>query len=529
MSCSKIFSEGLPELTYEVIRHSWNDISTLHSCILVNRLWCRLAIPLLWENPFSIPTGNFNFIEIYLSNLNNNLKTKLNDYKINDYSLPSNTLFNYPKFLNHLNIYNLISSVKRWIKRTKPSRNTRNFFQDLVYSELKYNFIRLISMSLFKIIIEYEPNLHTLEIEFNHTYNKFYDEILKLILQNQNFIHKIRHLNLHICDDDCTDSEKSLIKNLISQLVNSNQNLKKILLGYNYFSLYQSLLLSKVSNCSNTLNTIIFYHIDFKDMINSDKVFEQLNVLESIHIIDCFLHTDITQQIVNLTKPFKLKSLFINKLSEIESLRLFLQKSGDYLENFGCGESILLMDQQLLELIIRYFKNINFLSLSGIVSQKAYLVPCLIKNIKHNLSYLSISVYNTSHSSLYDLAECSSIILQNLGQVLPSKLEYLYLSLCIKEIDYFEVFLNNSQGTFIEKLLIRSIVSCNILPSIKEYIMKKKRVKYLAIYYIHDCCNDQELFLLDDEVKEFSLYNIKVQEYSDLQIERYKFIKEIIN
>jgi hypothetical protein len=274
-------------------------------------------------------------------------------------------------------------------------------------------------------------------------------------------------------------------------------------------------------------------------MINLDKVFEQLNVLESIHIIYCSLYTDFTQQIVNLTKPFKLKSLLINeinKISQIELLKLLLQKFGDYLENFEyarrrtCNYSSSLLEQQLLEFITKYCKNINFLSLSsGIVSQNAYLVPRLIENIKHNLSYLSISVYNVLYRlSLHDPDECSSIILQNLGQVLPSKLEYLYLSLCIKEIDYFEVFQNNSQGTFIEKLLIRSIVICNILPSIKEYIMKKKRVKYLAIYE-HYSNDHQELFSLDDEVKEFSLYNIKVQKYSDLQIEGYNFIKEVIN
>src|SRR5687767_12519551 len=108
MSCSKIFSGDLPELTYEVIKCFQNDFSTLHSCILVNRLWCRLAIPLLWENPFSFRTGNYNFIGIYLHNLNDNLKIKLNN--VIDNSLSSNTLFNYPKFLKYLNIYNFISS-----------------------------------------------------------------------------------------------------------------------------------------------------------------------------------------------------------------------------------------------------------------------------------------------------------------------------------------------------------------------------------------------------------------------------------
>jgi hypothetical protein len=62
MSCSKIFSGDLPELTYEIIKYFRNDLSTLHSCILVNRLWCRLTIPLLWEDPFSNNLIKKNFL-----------------------------------------------------------------------------------------------------------------------------------------------------------------------------------------------------------------------------------------------------------------------------------------------------------------------------------------------------------------------------------------------------------------------------------------------------------------------------------
>ena len=43
MTCSKIFSGDLPELTNEIIQYFKNDNKTLYSCILVNRLWCRLA------------------------------------------------------------------------------------------------------------------------------------------------------------------------------------------------------------------------------------------------------------------------------------------------------------------------------------------------------------------------------------------------------------------------------------------------------------------------------------------------------
>ncbi|GES72759.1 hypothetical protein GLOIN_2v1781395 [Rhizophagus clarus] len=517
MTCSKLFSGDSPELIYEIIKYFQTDFSTLYSCILVNRLWCRLATPILWENPFSIPTRNYNFIEIYLHNSNDDLKTKLNEYKfINN----SNTLFNYSKFLKHLNIYKFIFSVERWfgtaIRNLKPE-NRLSLLQDS-------DFKRLVHVSLFKIFIENEVNLHTLEIEIFtfHNYKSYYDDIIELILQNPNFIHDAKNLNFYVGSSpgfsyrndgiECT-----AIKNRILQIINSHQNLQRILFSYDYFPLYhQSLLSSKYYNCSNSLNTIIFYNVNFRDMINLDKAFEQLNVLESVHIIYCYLNNNFIQQIINLAKPFKLKSLFIESIPQIKLLELLLQNSGDYLENFVAFrinyDSSL--EQQLLELIPKYCKNIKFLGLYGFKNQVTYLISNLIENIKQNLNYLSIDVWDEDYGS---------IILQNLGQDLPSKLEYLSLSLKIEEND-FKIFLENSQNIFVNKFLIMQKGNDDILHHIKEFIMKKKRVKYLAF-----ATNNRDLSNLKDEVNEFKLHNIEVRNFSDLYlaIKSYDFIKKI--
>ncbi|RGB43448.1 hypothetical protein C1646_749846 [Rhizophagus diaphanus] len=208
MSCSKIFSGELSELTYDILKYFKNDFSTLYSCILVNRLWCRLTIP------FSNPAKNYNFIEIYLHNLNEDSKTKLNE----DNLFTSNTLFNYPNEVN--------------------------------------NFERLIQMLLFKLFIDNETNLHTFEIE-------------------------------------------------------------------------------------------TFYNI-----INLDKIFGQLKVLESVHLIYCHsLNTSFIQQIININRQFKLKSLIIDEKSQIV-FQLLLQKCVGYLENFGCEFGV--QDKLLLESIIKY-------------------------------------------------------------------------------------------------------------------------------------------------------------------------------
>ncbi|RGB27781.1 hypothetical protein C1646_673733 [Rhizophagus diaphanus] len=484
---------------------------------LVNRLWCRLAIPLLWENPFSIinrrvnNTGNHKFIEICLYNLNSDLKSKLNEYKINDNLLPSNTLFNYPNFIKYLNTLNIIQTIKKW---------TVEVLKDL---DSESEFRRLIQTSLFKVFIENEVKLHTLEIEVfsGSNYNSYNYDILELILQNANFIYNIRNLKLILQNTSLIHNivnlkliifskEDKLMKNLVLQIIYLHQNLKKLTLVCDDFSLYQSLLLSKDYNCSNTLNTIILHRVDFRSINNLNKIFDQLNVLESIHIIYCrSLNSSFIQQIINLSKPFKLKTLFTCGELKIELLILLLQKSGDYLENFRGDLSC--CDQKLSELIIKYCKNLKFLDIITTSSQIIYQISNLIENI----NYLTINCGKYISSS---------ILLQNLGQNLPSRLEYLNLILHIKASD-FEIFLKNSQDTFIKKLLIKNLMlnGDDILPYIKEYIMKEKRVKYLTFKDI----SNNELLDLDDEVEEFKLHNIIIQDYSDLCINEYRFIQEL--
>jgi hypothetical protein len=239
-------------------------------------------------------------------------------------------------------------------------------------------------------------------------------------------------LSLYFTFPPFCNTETSTEKYL-SQLIGSQQNLKKITLSFNEeLPLYHSLLSFKNSNCINTLRTVTFSYINFKNVVVFNEVFEQLNVLESIHIIRCYLDSNFTQQIINLTKPFKLRSLFLNE--PITEPQLLLQKSGEYLENFGLEIEL---TQEELELYIKYRSpKIKFLKFYAFDDQNIYNTFHLVKKFEQSLNYLIIESYNND--------EHSSIILQNLGQILPSLLEYLSLILKINTSD-FEIFLRNSQ------------------------------------------------------------------------------------
>jgi hypothetical protein len=198
MACSKIFLE-LPELLSDIIQYFQSDFSTLHSYILVNRLWCRLTIPFLWENPFSIISRGdrrysisieyykIQFIETYLVYLKDNDKIKLNEYGINHLS-PSNTLFNYPSFIRHLDTHLFSNCIKNWVAAVK---NNKQHLLIFIKNTQNSNLIKFICKLLIKIFIENEANLHTFDVTQCH---KYFDILSELVLQSSDFICNIRNL-----------------------------------------------------------------------------------------------------------------------------------------------------------------------------------------------------------------------------------------------------------------------------------------------------------------------------------------------
>ncbi|RGB28129.1 hypothetical protein C1646_768198 [Rhizophagus diaphanus] len=370
------------------------------------------------------------------------------------------------------------------------------------------------------MFIENEGNLYSFEVELSSRYSyHYFNNNIDLILQNPSLTYNIRNLTFRTHNYDPQNTIKlleilysnynsissmvldfpiyndchSLIEKCLAQMIISQHDLRKISFE-SFVNLYNPFLTLKDSNCSNTLNTTIFYYIDFENTISIlQEVFDQLNVLECIHIIYCH----------------SLNSDFVKLLS-------------DYLENFGF-KSIMYYNEynepkrQLFEFITKYCKKIRYFE-SGIPDDNN--IYLFIENNQHNINYLTIKLNTYS-----DYKELSSTILQNLGQVLSSKLEYLCLSLSFIKTNDLEIFLKNSQNTFIKKLLIRNIVSVKyekFLFCIKKYITKKERVKYLAITNEDDI--DNELFTLKNEVNEFKLHNIIVKKFYDLNFDPYSFI-----
>jgi hypothetical protein len=149
-----------------------------------------LAISLLWEDPFSIKIPKIHhFIEIYLQKLNDNDKVKLNEYGFNNDEFPSNTFFNYSRFIKCLYTEKISSSIETLVKNKMLLSNL---------SKLTC----FIFLSLIKIFIENEASLHTFGYEVTYHVSVILSKdclksVFQLILQNPNFICNVKNLTIN--------------------------------------------------------------------------------------------------------------------------------------------------------------------------------------------------------------------------------------------------------------------------------------------------------------------------------------------
>src|SRR6266542_5809674 len=47
-------SKFTSDCLYLIFKELKKDIKSLHSCLLVNRLWCETVVPILWRNPWKV-------------------------------------------------------------------------------------------------------------------------------------------------------------------------------------------------------------------------------------------------------------------------------------------------------------------------------------------------------------------------------------------------------------------------------------------------------------------------------------------
>ncbi|POG68582.1 hypothetical protein GLOIN_2v1634837, partial [Rhizophagus irregularis DAOM 181602=DAOM 197198] len=179
-------NETLPNLATETIVQIFKDLDfhSLHSCALVNRYLCQVAIPMLWMEPFE---------NIYKETIPEESKFKLTNAGIVGFYKTKYPNYDYPSFLQSLDIISLFLGCRAWL-----GIRFKYKLASSVETSLLLHQIRILFFELCKLFMS-----QSMDIKGLYLINKKFSEELECGEK---------------CDDHCL--KNCLINRVINPIVN---------------------------------------------------------------------------------------------------------------------------------------------------------------------------------------------------------------------------------------------------------------------------------------------------------------------
>ncbi|PKC03606.1 hypothetical protein RhiirA5_423517 [Rhizophagus irregularis] len=307
---------------YCILKYLQDDRSTLFNCLLVNRLWCRETVPLLYKNPFNQLSYEYNkkskiiftFILCFnkaeilrFKNQLNQYNININDVNIND--IIKEPLFEYSKYIEYYDYLVINRIIFFWFWEYLNIKENHGIVREFVLTFHQSNLRKSINIkqSIISFQCDYQDyniksipqnfsNLKSLSLcDINLKPNKG-EVLLKSIANNC--------LNLRKLEFSKGSQIPIRIKKIISTIIQKQNKLEafKIFIRYSLLSyIFSSLEFQK-----HSLVYIEFVAISFRDIS-----FENLIILYNLKYLN-FYNCDglsIDQcRILNFAS-FKLKEL----------------------------------------------------------------------------------------------------------------------------------------------------------------------------------------------------------------------------
>ncbi|RIB20403.1 hypothetical protein C2G38_2244575 [Gigaspora rosea] len=469
----KILMGDMPELMEYILKNLNNEIYSLYSCALVSRHWCKISIPILWQDPFSFIRRCPLFIPNYFSSLGEYeriiLKECLEEYGINEEF--SKTLFDYAKFLKVLNLIRLENMVEKWIDLK------------LVSDERIINHI--INL-LLKLFIESGAILHKLDLHFSRP---FQPEIFYSLGRNGQFFSRIQHLSLDIISIFDIESVTTLLR-VLAKNTTKIRTLRLDFLSDPESQICHALIYFIKLQERLRLFSIAAGHTEFHGIISALEC--QKNSLQEVVIRDCSFSAEFN--VLNICKNLEtirimccnteLLKILDYKISTLEvfdtpidaqTMALILEKAGILLQRL-IVQSISIDEDTpdesvLLEAIRSFCPNIIYFKIRYIEFSTQLLE--LIGKL-HKLQFLSLwcDIDNIPVEEL-------KIRVMQFSTILPLTLQYLNLSDLWLE-PYIDIFLNHCQAP-LKKLLIDLLDNEKNINALIEFCARTRTLNYVGV------------------------------------------------
>ncbi|GBC06700.1 hypothetical protein RclHR1_00070067 [Rhizophagus clarus] len=309
------------------------DRVSLYPCLLVNKTWCSLIVPILWEKHswcLYHETSEKKLFNIIISSLPSTSKQILTDNNIN---LPS-TIISKPLTFNYI-------SFCKFFESETIDKIIRKLFND---KKLKYNKRNLLEQEIYKLFVSECNNIKELELHTSRPLPSFpgaltfFSNINKLTIKidciEPNTLHEMAKFCIYLNEltvHNCSQDNSGLIS-----LIDAQKNLKIVsLYPHNKKKICEGLR-EAIGRKGGTINNLCLYSIN----------------------------------IIPLISLYSLERLLIYNFEYYGGNSIEMKKFLQYLE-------------------VSKFPNLQFLNVLGLVCHKE--LAMLIKNTEGNLLEISIS------------------------------------------------------------------------------------------------------------------------------------------
>ncbi|KAF0555476.1 hypothetical protein F8M41_017199 [Gigaspora margarita] len=490
---SKIFMGDMPELMNNILNSLNNDFYSLYSCALVSRHWCKMSIPILWQDPFSFERKPL-FISKYFSSLGEEEKYVLKKCGIN--AEFTKTLFDYARFLKVLDLSRLESKVKKWI-------DIKLVNSKLYYNISIYHTIILLIKLLFKLFIESGAALHKLDLHFSE-FLEFTPEIFYSLGENKQFFSRLQDIYLYLHLDTKSYEDKyienanaltrilaknatkistleldgvyskykpRLLFNSFMHIIKSQEQLRRFKLNGKIFSKEFYGIISALECQKNSLQEIIIENCSFSAEF---KVLKNCKNLEILRIRNC--NDAKLLKVLN----YKVSTLeIINCSIDASTIVQILEESGILLQSILLqrlkfkSEDTEIWEESLLEALKSFCPNITYLNISRIGFSTQLLE--LIGNLQ-KLQFLTLQcIINIPEEEI-------KIRVMRFAEILPLTLHYFDLR-DYWLTPYIDILLNHCNAP-LKKMLIFLLYNEKNAKALIKFCIRKRTLNYVGVDYL---------------------------------------------
>ncbi|GBB86750.1 hypothetical protein RclHR1_13150006 [Rhizophagus clarus] len=370
----------------DIIEYLEDDKFTLHSCILVNRIWCEVSVRIFWRDIYNYSTSNFNTLIACLPD--ESKKFLYNDRII--ISIPTSKFptFNYASFCKVLSITQVYFKIEQLLKnqQTISSQNLKNH-SNIVVQEIFKMFMDQVSSLKSFVFFSYPPNVTFSLYSGAKDCLKNLSELCcssgistELFYQLSQICYNIQSLTLEF---------EEVISNGIADLISVQRNLKYFdmtLMDYLSVNNLEILIPSLISKIPNTLIKLNldggnnYFSLSF---ITNFSDLQELNLL--FYYDECFVEFEKLQHVIF---P-QLQVLIIKEeYPRVELLMKFLETNGKNLKEICIGESAICSNNSLNLTIAKFCPNLKKLSV-GIKKNELEMLKIIFNSCK-NLENIKI-------------------------------------------------------------------------------------------------------------------------------------------